>query len=370
MLSLTHARTAGEALSLSSGGAFPSTAWRSPRPVVEDTRVLAEDVAYACRHNRRTTLINLANQQHVRVYCAGHVVEELLTQYPIWTSKARVPLESSAFLRRWWAEYAPLIRVVPDDGIEDRWLTAAERARVEALRLRDPDDVPSVKLALLTRGLFLSKDKVALGAAYGPESDLVEHGEWVSRLKAGGDAAELERLVAGTGAFLRLGSYGLMRGAQSLYELAGPVVVLVGLIAAYAGVQWLRDASRTEMRKTLSRVVEVAVEVAVQQREREGHFNAALPAVPTAHEIASLPCEARLARTCIRALARSPEGLMSVADLALRVNDADAGTERAVRAVLRGARCCVETEPDQWQLGFALTSHVRLIAPGAWSELP
>src|SRR5258708_26853058 len=196
MLSLTHARTAGEALSLSSGGAFPSTAWRSPRPVVEDTRVLAEDVAYGCRHNRRTTLINLANQQHVRVYCAGHVVEELLTQYPIWTSKARVPLESSAFLRRWWAEYAPLIRVVPDDGIEDRWLTAAERARVEALRLRDPDDVPSVKLALLTRGPFLSKDKVALGAAYGPESGLSNHGQSVSPLTPRGHASTLARPAA------------------------------------------------------------------------------------------------------------------------------------------------------------------------------
>jgi len=74
--------------------------------------------------------------------------------------------------------------------------TPDEIVRIEELRVVDPEDVPSVTLALvlvlvlvLVLGAFyLSDDKRALRAVYGAAADLWRHGELLDLLRAGGDA--------------------------------------------------------------------------------------------------------------------------------------------------------------------------------------
>ncbi len=65
MLSGTHGRSALAPLAWpSEEGVFPTASFlRKPRPVVGDTRCLAEDIAYACRENRRTVLVTTARCQ-------------------------------------------------------------------------------------------------------------------------------------------------------------------------------------------------------------------------------------------------------------------------------------------------------------------
>jgi hypothetical protein len=95
---------------------------RKPRPIAGDTRCIAEDIAYACRENRRTALVTAANEQIIRLFCSAHVVREISRNHAIWSSKAKKPVPSDEFLRRYVTEYLPLMRVVPDDGVPESWL--------------------------------------------------------------------------------------------------------------------------------------------------------------------------------------------------------------------------------------------------------
>jgi hypothetical protein len=81
-------------------------------------------------------------------------------------STAGGPVTRAAFLRRWVAEYLPLIRTVAIGEGHLGWLSPAELARVQHLARpdQDPDDVPSATLALLLQAFFLSGDRKALRA--------------------------------------------------------------------------------------------------------------------------------------------------------------------------------------------------------------
>jgi predicted nucleic acid-binding protein len=225
ILTDTHSRSAVAPLELPSGeGVFPAASFlRKPRPVVGDTRCLAEDIAYACRANRRTVLVTAANEQIIRLFCSAHVVSEIFEHHAVWSSGAKRTVPREEFLQRYVTEYMPLMRVVPDDGVPESWLSLSERQRLATLALSDTDDIPSVKLALAIRGLYLSKDKPALRAVYGKESDLIEHTEWRQRLCAGGDAAELERFMESTSRLTALSGYGLFRGAQRAYDVLASI---------------------------------------------------------------------------------------------------------------------------------------------------
>jgi hypothetical protein len=263
LLSRTHGRSALAPLERpSEEGVFPAaSSLRKPRPVVGDTRWLAEDIAYACRENRRTVLVTAANEQIIRLFCSAHVVREIFKNHAIWSSEAKRRVFSDEFLRRYVTEYLPLMRVVPDDGVPENWLSPPERQRLATLALSNTNDFPSVKLALAVRGLYLSKDKRALRAVYGAESELAEHAEWLERLRAGGNAAELERFIDSTSRFTALSSYGIFKGAQRAYEAIGPVSILLGALGAYGAWQWLGDSSRQSLRDGFGRFVEFCAEL-------------------------------------------------------------------------------------------------------------
>ena len=71
-------------------GVFPAASFlRKPRPVVGDTRCLAEVIAYACRENRRTVLVTAANEQIIRLFCSAHVVAYARSGRPNLDSSSR-----------------------------------------------------------------------------------------------------------------------------------------------------------------------------------------------------------------------------------------------------------------------------------------
>ena len=192
-------------------GVFLGTLLAEVPPVVVDANWLRNDIKYACRNDRRTTLTNVANEGLVRLFCCQHVIDEVAEHSAEWTAGSEVSRES--FLRRWLLEYMPLLRVLQDDQISETLLTTNEIVRIERLRVVDLDDVPSVNLALVLGAFYLSDDKRALRAVYGPDANLWRDGELLDLLRDGGDGGELgEMLQVMTGL---IGGLGREEGAGS-----------------------------------------------------------------------------------------------------------------------------------------------------------
>lgn len=354
MLSGTHGRSALAPLQLpSEEGIFPAAPFlRKPRPIVGDTRCLAEDIAYACRENRRTVLVTAANEQIIRLFCSAHVVREIFKNHAVWSSEAKRPVSSEEFLRRYVTEYLPLMRVVPDDGVPESWLSPSEQRRLATLGLSNTNDFPSVKLALAVRGLYLSKDKRALRAVYGAESELAKHAEWLERLRAGGNAAELERFMDSTSRFTALFGYGIFKGAQRAYDAVGPWSILLGAVGAYGTWQGLNDSSRQSLRDGFGRFVEFCTELMMQQHAYEQQFDAALPAVPGLSQLAAHASgNDVLGRACLHALTRESGGHLSDQELAARVRREFPCADSRVRTIIREGSSFSEVYRGRWQVG-------------------
>lgn len=351
-LASTHGHSAVVPLQRpSADGVFPAAILANPRPIVGDTRWLGEDVGYSCRNNRRTTLITAANRQVVRIFCAQHVVDEVIKHRAIWSNDAKIPVLDASYMRRWQNDYLPLIRVVPDDAIPISWLSPHERQRLDTLASH-PTDVPSIKLALVVRGLYLSKDKPALRAAYGDESELAQHAEWLDRLKAGGDAAELMKMISVPSVLGYAAGSGVAGGARRAYDALGPAAVLIGGIALYAAWRWLQQPSRQQLRSGMAHLVELFAEVAAQQRIRQQHFDAALPPAPTWDELtATNTSDAILGRASIYTLARAPGGHLSAQELAAEIRRERPCSDAKVRDILRSTGCFEEVYRGRWQVG-------------------
>jgi predicted nucleic acid-binding protein len=333
---------------------FPPAFLRQPRALVADTRCLGADVGYACRNDQRTTLITAANCQAVRIFCSQHVVDELLEHRSIWSTaaKGKAYVQDKRFLARFDAEYAALLRVVPDDGIPLSWLSPDENARIAVLTAKDEDDVPSVKLALATRSLYFSKDVDALRATYGADSELVEHAEWLERLKAGGDAAECMFLLNGTGVIGYLAGVGVVAGARRTYGALGVAAVPIGAAAVYGAWRWLRHPSRASFRAGLAQFAGFVGEVAEHHQAGQRQFDAALPDAPSWDELRSTNAhDDVVGRACLYYLAREPGGHLSAQELAARIRPNVPCSDGKVRAALRATPCFNEVYRGRWQVG-------------------
>lgn len=215
-------------------GGFPRDILLRPPPVVVDANVLRNDILRACRTGQRTVLATAANAGLLRLFCAQHVYDEVIEHADDWTASGTVTRD--AFLRRWLLEYLPLIRIVPVGEGQLAWLSPAELARIRHLARpdQDPDDVPSAVLALLLEAFFLSEDRKPLHAVYGDAYPAGRHQEWVSILKAGGDAGELGKTLTLAVNLTALAGHGVASGARRLAAATSPwLLVAVGLGAAW-----------------------------------------------------------------------------------------------------------------------------------------
>lgn len=333
-------------------GAFPQDILLRPPPVVVDANVFRNDILRACRTGQRTVLVTAANAGLLRLFCAEHVYHEVSGHSGDWTRSG--PVRREQFLRRWLLEYLPLLRVVRIDEAQLAWLDPAERARICHLARpdQDPDDVPSATLALLLEAFFLSGDRRPLRAVYG-DAGLAGHEEWVSILKAGGDAGELGRSFTLAVNVASLAGQGVAGGVRRVAGAASPwVLLLAGL--SLAG-WYFKASSETKQRlgSAAGSVLTRVLGAAIAYEEVHRRFASAAPITPGWESMAaSIPPGAVLGRACLHTLARSTGNDRSAAELAkelpfLGVAQGDA----KVRQILRGGGPFAEVWRGRWQAG-------------------
>ncbi len=353
MLTNTHRTHASAPLRLpSEHGVFPNAVTTQPLAAILDAHWLGFDINRACACNQRTVLITVANQQLIRPFCSQHVVDEIVEHVEAWSVSARRSVPVADFLRRWHTEYLPVLRVVPDDAIPDAWLTPNERARIDTLAIKDTDDIPSVKLALAIRGLYVSKDGPAVAAVYGVGTDLIDRERWLDHLKAGGDAGELARMVHGAHMVAGITGMGAFKAAQSAYDTLGPLGLLFAGSVGYLLWDWIKQPERQGLRSALSDIFAFVMEIEMQRDAQQEVFDSALPRVPSWSTLAATnPSESVVGRAALYTLAREATAHISAHELTEALRMRVPCSEANVRHLLRTTPCFTEVYRGRWQVG-------------------
>lgn len=355
MLATLHRMSASQPIvGPDAAGVFPSlvaldaVGFRKPLPpVVPDTNILRNDVRRVCQTGDRTVLLNLANSGALRILCPAHVVDEMYEHADEFSKGFGV----DRFLQIWERDYVPLLRVV--DHVSMSVLTPSERERVTVLETKDADDVPAAQLALAIGAFFLSNDGPALDAVYGRGFDRARHAEWVSTLKAGGDANELANLLESVAMLCRLialpvGSLAKQVGSS----LGAALVAAAGALLAY-------EVAGAQRRKKLRNGATAALAGFFTAYERWQNavteFSAATASVPTAAELEALTSDDKLLRAALVAFSNSPQATLSASELHQRLRSAGGGggrrSEARVRSLLRSNECFFQSGRGRFQLG-------------------
>jgi predicted nucleic acid-binding protein len=318
---------------------------------VADACRLRDDLLYACRQRQRTSLVTAANEGDLRLFCARHVVLEVVEHAPRWAREGNVALED--FLTRWRDEYLPVIRVVEGDDELVAMLDPIERERIEQLRHVDSDDVASAALAMLLEAFYLSRDTRALRAAYGDRLNLDQHESRLEMLQVGSDAGQLARMGRAALALTGGLSTSARVAVKRLVRATGPWVIisLVGLVSIAA----VRTSA--ERRRRLLDTGSAALQVLTDTYRARAHLlsrlRRATPDAPSWSRLVSSN-EARLvlARACLHVLARSHDSNMSAVKLAADLPALGiAQSAPKVRQVLRETDCFAEVWRGYWQVG-------------------
>ena len=338
-------------------GAFPPAQWPlhwfAVPPLVADANVLRNDILYACRHDQRTSLVTATNAGVLRLFCASHVPEEVEEHAAEWAADGGVDL--CDFIRRWRTDYVPLLRCV---SVPYELLTDLEVGWMDALDRVDPDDVPSAALARLLGAFYLSEDRTALCAVYGPGVDTRRNRAWLLAIRSGSDSAQLTGVMSIAFIFPAILGQGIYEAGKKLYSihpLALLAVLGVGGAGAYAF--WKAQPERVQRIRSgalsfLDFLADVLAQLVNYMSECEATFAVMFPTVPRWEELtATHDGEGVLARHCLHALAREPVGHLSAAEMHEKLPFSITGQEGAVREVFREYDCFEQVGRGRWQVG-------------------
>ncbi|MCL5047579.1 MAG: PIN domain-containing protein [Firmicutes bacterium] len=314
--------------------------------VVVDANTLRNDILYACCHEAKpTTLVNGANSGMLRLFCARHVLEEIKEHHQEWCETADVDV--TAFAQLFNASYAPLLRVVHQ--VPEGLLSAEEQDRVETLRGQDPDDIPSVTLALLLRAFYMSEDRKAIRAVYGREFSREEVRAWREVLSAGGNAGVIGSLFQ-AGAMLTgglgIGIWGIFDKLTGSFSPWLKVLIAAALIGGgrYLYLQ-VPEERRVGFRNVIGQAFRVAGAFSAEYVEATARVDRALPAVPSREQLAGEQQPRNVltrAQTCCgeRRLACPAVGAEEVAvrGVVVTVGMDQVGIDRAPAAVAKHPR--------------------------------
>ena len=269
--------------------------------MVVDANWLRNDIRYACLNDRRTTLVNVANEGLLRLFCSQHVIDAVAEHASEWTVGSLVSPDS--FLHHWLMEYLPLLHVLQEFDVPPGLLTPDEVERIEVLRAADADDIPSVTLALILGALYLSEDRPALRAVYGSDADLWRQGQLLELLRAGGDAGQLgEILQLITGLIGGLGA----AGVKGAWQRLGPAGLLVVAGIVFMGSRRVSTETKAKLRSGLTAGLTAFCEVYSEWQSHLRRFGAASPNLPSWQEIAGTNLSTDvLTRACFFNLARA-----------------------------------------------------------------
>jgi predicted nucleic acid-binding protein len=338
-------------------GAFPIAEWPMSGylvpPIVADANVLRNDILYSCRNDRRTSLVTATNAGFLRMFCAEHVIEEVEEHSSRWAREGRV--NQAAFVDRWRDEYLPLLRCV---DIPSDLLTESEAQAIARLERIDPDDVPSATLARLLGAFYLSEDKRALEAVYGPELDFEIHHAWVDAIRYGSDSAQITRasqaaLIAP--AILGEGLFGVGRFlySKSPWLLVGTILALAG----FGYLAWRSDQDKVKgalafLGDGLLVIGETVTAFRNYMLQCQAAFSRVFPVVPNWQDMrGSHNGEQVLARHCLYSLAREPKGHLSAVEMREGLPFYIKGQQNTVRKVFRVYPCFQEVRRGRWQVG-------------------
>lgn len=334
-------------------GAFPSRPFGVPFVIVLDASRLRDDVLGACRRRCRTTLITAANTGDYRLFAAEHVIDEVFEHAPRWCQEKGVELD--AFLTRWHEEYLPVIRIAAVGPALLEMLDADELARVEHHRRVDPDDLPSITLAILLQGLYLSNDSEALRAVYGDRLDLAVHQRWLQLLQAGSDARQLAEFGHVSLTLTEALGTAAVAGVRRLVKATSPWILAPLLIAIGLAVARMSSESRRRLLEGTTDAARAFVETHTIQRHLAASFTDATPARPSwAYLVETTPSDRLLGRACLHTLARHKDSNLSAAQLERALPHLGvAQSATTVRRVLRSDDAFCEVWRGYWQVGRA-----------------
>ena len=199
------------------------------------------------------------------------------------------------------------------------------------------------------------------------DADLSEHSEWVSILKAGGDAGELAKLFTLTVNLVTVAGQGLISGARRLADATSPWLLVAAGLAL--GIWYARAPDRTRQRvAAVGRgvLMSAAGAATVYDEVRQRFELAAPPPTDWKSLAASNPPGAVLGRACLHTLGRSARSDRSAAELAADLPWIGvAQGEDKVRQVLRDAACFTEVWRGRWQAGYAASPLLRYLQQAA-----
>lgn len=152
-----------------------------PQPVVVDANAFLKDCVANVRRPAVTALLGLAEAERIRLFATEQVHDEVARYLRTFARG-----EADAACTLWRTRYLPLVRWVAPFGTADHGRSTEASDRLARLARRDPDDVPTARLALLCAPcLLVTSDR-----------DLLDHGfgdrEWVTGLRAAGELSDLE----------------------------------------------------------------------------------------------------------------------------------------------------------------------------------
>lgn len=321
--------------------------------IVPDANVLRSNIGYACRTSRRPVLITGANAGTFRIFCAAHVVQEVIEHGERWASEMGIP--HVTFIDRWKREFLPCLRLVDTRDLEEL-LSPQEVQRVT--RLSDPDDRPSVTLALALGAYFLTEDRAARLAVYVNDANAEERRRWLEPLMRGGDAGELWKLIIATMAIPTALVGGLWNLSKSLYEKSPWLLGTALGISIFFGARIKKENYR-RLGGFVGEATTYFVESVINPyNECVARFNEVAPPIPSWTEL--LTSNARdtvLARACLQKLARSRKSPTSARKLAAELPSLGIGqAEKRVRETLRSRSCFFDPYQGQWQVGRAIVT--------------
>jgi hypothetical protein len=296
--------------------------------------------------------VNAANAGALRLFCAEHVVDEMYDH--IRRDAASMRLMAQTLLGRWETEYLPLLRVVPDNALDQTILTGAERRRVT--HLLASKDVPSVILAMALGAFYLTEDRPARWAVYDERASSQDLLNWLAPLKDGGSADQL-----GGAAFIMLAlpTAAAMNLADLGKWLAESVPWLFWPLAAVGLGATLARTSCAGLRSAVTGVgvgLEVLAECSKPYVEMVVRFRAMAPTTPTWTQLGAETGRRKvLLRACLWTLSRRPESDASAVELADRLPILGVGQNaNLVREALWNSACFSQPYKGRWQVGHAV----------------
>jgi predicted nucleic acid-binding protein len=345
-----HIRSSTEPIRVPLEGAFPDDYLLNPPPVVVDANRLRDVLLYASKNHQRPVLLTAANAGLLRLFCAQHVLDEVVEHSTEWTEGSAVT--RTQLLQQWTLGCLPLLRVVPDAGLKEL-LRPDEAARIQQLSLVDRDDVPSATLALVLGAFYLSNDKNALRAVYGPDADLSQHDEWLEVLKAGGNAGELSKMLQLAINMVVLFGGGIVSRLKRLAAESGPWAVGAGALLLVIGAMRTSHETRQRLRSAATSVGTTLLQTFVAYQQFHSQFQGLAPLVPGWDELSvTNDPDDVLARACLHTLARSAMSNRSAAELSRQLPFLPvAQGETKVRHTLRSHDYFSQVWRGRWQVG-------------------